>query len=497
MSVVPTRVPTDALPRWNLDSLFPGPESPQFRAALGDATRRIDGVEALCERHGVGTRPPGRVDAELVAVFEEVVAAYDAALAQAYGLDGYLSCLTAADTRNEPARAAESEWRETKSRLAGLAPRFVAWVSALDRAALVAGSAVARDHEPVLRRLHTIAAHLMPPGEEELAALLGPSGATAWMTLSEEVMSQAAGSVEIDGEARDLPLSEIDNLAYDPDRDVRRRGHEAAQAARLAVAVPLAAALNGVKAQQLTLSRPSRLGRPPGSGAVRQRHRPGDPGRDVRGHAGGIARLPPLSAGQGPCARSPGPGRVRPAGARRASPATWPYDAACAFVVATFAAFDPKLGAFAERAFAERWIDVGPRLGKEGGRVLHRGRRRRLAHPAQLPAGFGLDEHDRPRTGPRVPQLRHRPAGPHLPASVARLRPDDLPVDPGRNRQHALRDPGAARRNGDRGGRGIRSPASTSGCSLHAQHLRHHADVRVRARRVRGQGGAGAGAGGD
>lgn len=356
----------DALPRWDLDSLFPGPDSPELRQALQDAERHIAGLEAMFDRHGIGRRPPGEVDQGLVAAFEEIVAAYHAALETSFNVDSYLSCLTAADTQNEAARAAESGWRASKSRLAALAPRFVAWASGLDRAALVAASASARDLEPVLRRYQIAAAHLMPPGEEELAALLGPSAATAWMTLSEEVLSQAVASVEIDGVVRELPLSEIDNLGLDADRDVRRRGHEAGQAARRALAIPLAAALNSVKGQQVALSRRRGWDDPLDAAlfanaidrdilqAMFDAMREALP--DYRRYLRAKARvlgLPVLA----------GYDLIAPVG----EPAAWPFAAARDFIVRTFGAFEPALGAFAERAFRERWIDVGPRLGKEGG----------------------------------------------------------------------------------------------------------------------------------
>jgi pepF/M3 family oligoendopeptidase len=355
----------DPLPRWDLDSLYPGPESPEFRAALDGAARRIADLTALFDRHGVGVRSP-ESGAAAIPAFEQIVAKYDAALAQAYLLDGYLSCLTAADTQDVAAGAAASGWREIRSGLAALAPRFVAWVSVCDRAALVAGSVVARDHEPVLQRLQIAAAHLMPPGEEELAALLGPSGATAWMTLSEATLSQAVGVVEFDGEARELPLSEIENLAFHPDRAVRQRGQETTRATQRALGTPLAAAINGVKGQQLALSRRRGWDDPLDQalfanaidheilnamfGAMRQAVP--DYQRYLRAKARAL-RLPRLA----------GYDLLAPVG----ESAVWPFDAARDFIVATFAAFAPALGAFAERAFAERWLDVGPRLGKTGG----------------------------------------------------------------------------------------------------------------------------------
>jgi len=67
-------------------------------------------------------------------------------------------------------------------------------------------------------------------------------------------MALATARIELDGVVREQALSDIDNLRFHPDRDVRRRGHEAADGARRTLAVPLAAAINSVKGQQLTLA---------------------------------------------------------------------------------------------------------------------------------------------------------------------------------------------------------------------------------------------------
>src|SRR5215213_719785 len=219
------------LPRWDLESIFPGPESPEFRDAAASASLAIAELAALFDRQGIGTLPIGPIDAKAITIFDEVVTRYDATLEDAFRLDGYLSCLTAADVRDEAAQAAASEWRETLVDLARLAPRFTTWVSTLDIEAIVAGSRIAREHESTLHRLRRTAAHLMDPGEEDLAAALAPSGATAWMALRDELMALATARVEIDGEARERSLSDIDNLRFHQDRDVRRRGHEAANGA--------------------------------------------------------------------------------------------------------------------------------------------------------------------------------------------------------------------------------------------------------------------------
>jgi len=137
----------ETLPRWDLDSIFPGPDSAEFREAVDSAGLAIAELTALFDRYGIGTQPMAAINADATAVFDEVVTRYDATLEAALRLDGYLGCLTAADVRNEAAQAAASEWRETLVNLVRLAPRFTAWVATLDLDAIVAGSRIACEHE--------------------------------------------------------------------------------------------------------------------------------------------------------------------------------------------------------------------------------------------------------------------------------------------------------------------------------------------------------------
>jgi len=206
----------------------------------------------------------------------------------------------------------------------------------------------------------------MDQGEEELAAVLGPSGATAWTALRDDLAGRATARIELDGEERELPLSEIGNLLYNPDRDIRRRAFEADAAAWHALAVPLTAALNGVKGQQLTLALRRGWESPldqalflnaidrPVLDALMQAIVEALP--DYRRYLRAKARLLGLPVLTGYDLLAP-VGEVTP----------WPYDTAREFITDQFTAFNPRLGALAERAFAEQWIDAGPREGKDGG----------------------------------------------------------------------------------------------------------------------------------
>ena len=82
---------------------------------------------------------------------------------------------------------------------------------------------------------------------EALAAELSPSSGGAWAKLDDNLTSQITAKVELDGREQNLPMSAIRNLAMEPDRDLRRRAWQAELGAWGAQALPIAAALNGVK----------------------------------------------------------------------------------------------------------------------------------------------------------------------------------------------------------------------------------------------------------
>ena len=163
-----------------------------------------------------------------------------------------------------------------------------------------------------------------------------------------------------------LPLSEIENFRFNADRDVRRRAFEAGEAAWRALAVPLTAALNGVKGQQLTLALRRGWESPLDQAlfanaidraildALMQAIDEALP--DYRHYLRVKARLLGLPVLAGYDLSAP-VGDVTP----------WPYDNARALIVEQFTRHSLRLGALAERAFREHWIDAGPREGKNGG----------------------------------------------------------------------------------------------------------------------------------
>ncbi len=358
---------SETLPHWDMTVVYPALDSPEFNHDLTATRQAFDTVTSLFDRLGIDRRDRQSTDDTAVAAFETVVPALNELLEQFSTLRAYVYSFVATDSRNDQAQATFSTLMREGVRLTKLLRRLTAWLGGLDVETLIQRSTIARDHAYLVRRAAEEARHLMSPAEEELAAELDLSSGIAWARMYQNLTSQILVPIEREGQTVELPMSQVRNLARDPDRAVRRSAHEAELAAWERAALPLASALNSIKGQVLTLSRRRRWASPLEASlfdngidratldammTVAREFFP-DFRRYLRAKARllGLERLAwydlfaPVSSG----------GR------------SWRFSDASAFIVAQFTRYSPRMGDFAARAFRERWIDAEPRAGKVGG----------------------------------------------------------------------------------------------------------------------------------
>ncbi len=356
-------------PQWDLTPFFPALDSPQFAGEFNAVTALIAQTGARFEALGVRRRDVAIVDADFATGADEVMKRWNELLARLETLFSYLHCLISTDARDEAAKARLSALEMASVQLDALETRLVAWLGTSDVEALLALSSVAQEHEFFLRRAQVLAAHQMSEAEENLLASLRPMGESSWAKLHGQMTSLLTAEVELDGQTQALPMSAVRALAAHPDRAVRRRAFEAELRVWPTIALPLAAALNGVKG----FSRETRA----------RRGWQSDLAPALLGNSIDAATL---AAMQGACTEAfPDFRRYMAAKARalgvehlawfdlfapvggEGEGQKWSW-AACEEAIETnFARYSDKMAAFARRAFAERWVDALPRLGKEGG----------------------------------------------------------------------------------------------------------------------------------
>ncbi|MEO7002028.1 MAG: M3 family oligoendopeptidase [Ktedonobacterales bacterium] len=369
-----TTSPTPALPRWDMTPIYSSLDSPAFTQAFAQITSDLDDLTALFGELHIERHEPVPADAEgdavIIQTAERAIERMNAVFAHYRTVSAYISSFVATNSRDTVALARQSELQRQGVRLGQLRTRFTAWVGSLGGATLdqvIEQSTVARDHAFMLREAQTLAAHQMSPAEEALAAELAVSGGSAWGKLHSMLTSQLSLDVTLDGKPQELTMSMARNLAYDTDRERRRAGYEAELACWERNALPIAAALNGVKGQVGTLTQrrnwqtpldaalfDARIDRETLDAMMTAAHESfPDFRRYLRAKARALG-LPAL-AWYDIFAPVGGSGHA------------WAYADGAQFIVARFGDYSQKLGDFAARAFRERWIDAEPRPGKADG----------------------------------------------------------------------------------------------------------------------------------
>ncbi len=354
-----------ALPRWDMSSIFPSLSSSEFEAAFVHVSKGLGELERLFNERGIDRGgSPAAIDQEL---FERAVSSLNALMEETSTLRSYVHGFTTTDSRDERASARASELDPLLSGLGKLTKRLIAWLGSAELDPLLASSQVARDHEFFLRRAEIGAAHQMEPALESLTSDLEITGSVAWKRLYANVTSQIMVGVELGGDRRAMPMSAVRALAADPDRTTRRAAYEAELEAWKATEVPIAAALNSVKGETLTLSGQrgwdspldaaifsAHIDRETLDVMMEAAHRAFPDFRrylHIKARALGLERLAWFDL------FAPLPGSSK----------FWDYAEAERFIQEQFGSYSSKLGEFASRAMRERWIDAEPRPGKVDG----------------------------------------------------------------------------------------------------------------------------------
>ena len=275
----------------------------------------------------------------------------------------------ATNAKNEQALAwmdklmrAQVEMQQTSSAFM----RYVSKVEGLD--ALIAREPLLKEHEYMLKTMVKDAAHVMDPAIEGPVLKMQMTGGEAWSQLSDQITATHMVEMEIDGEKQSLPLSTVRGMATSPEATVRRRAYEAELASYPRIELTMAACLNGIKGEALTLCElqhydtvldtaldAAKIDRQT-LDAMLTAMRESLPAfrRYFRakarhlGHEGGL----------------PFYDLFAPIGA---AGKTYTLEEARQLLVQVFGQFSEKMSRFIDRAFEEHWIDAFPYEGKQGG----------------------------------------------------------------------------------------------------------------------------------
>lgn len=348
---------SDSLPRWDLNTVYPGLDSEAYR----NDKEELTGLSARLSEHlRDGELRKNRPAEWLTRSLEMLNRLED--LSQ--NLGEYVYAVWSTDTRDEEAQREVDDLEARSLRLKDALTRFRSLLPRLDKDRDDwAESPEIKPYAFWLEEQRLLADRQMDPELEALAADLQRSGGDAWGRLQGKVSSELTRRWKEGTKT----VTELRDLAFHPDRDVRKKAWEEEIAAWESMETPLAAALNGVKGASQVLN-------------------------DRRGWGSTLARSlrqsrisrTTLDAMLGTMTESLGTFRryfrakARLLGVEKlafydlfaplgSAGAGWTWKKARRLITEQFENLEPAYADFARDAFEKNWFDAEPRTGKTGG----------------------------------------------------------------------------------------------------------------------------------
>ncbi len=348
-----------SLPRWSLETIYPGPDSPEFSGDIDKlkqligAAENVIGDEQFRERDCTGW-------------LKEVLNSYNSCIDLFENLESFVYAGYSVDTTNPGALNALTSVGTLTVPLSALAVRFRNALAKLDMKTeeLFEKSSELAGYREVLQEERFFGTRQLSEQEESLAADLARSGADAWGRLQESISSTLSAPWD---DGTEKTIVELRNLAFNQDRSIRRKAWEKELDAWRRMETPLAFALNGVKGATVTLNRRR------GWGSTLERST-----RQNRLSTKALEILISAMEESLPLFRRYLLAKARILNIPRISfydlfapvgdnNRTWSFDAAIEFIAEKLGAFDPELQRFVRSVRDRSWIDAQPRSGKVGG----------------------------------------------------------------------------------------------------------------------------------
>lgn len=281
----------------------------------------------------------------------------------------YAELTVSVNARDEDANKYADIIDQKQSELAEAETKISKWISEIkDLSSIVKSSDKLKDFKFYLEEIVEQSKHLLSEREELILAKMKNTGSTAWVNYKNLLISTHKVELEQEGKKEELPLTVVLNMAYDKDKELRKKAYEAEIASYKKIEEGIAAALNGIKGEVITVANlrgydspldmtleDSRMNRKT-LDAMLEAMRESMPvfrkylrrKAELLGYSNGL----PFYEMYAPVIDKE---------------MKYTYEQGKAFVEKQFRSFDKSLGDYARKAMDKCWIDVLPKEGKVGG----------------------------------------------------------------------------------------------------------------------------------
>lgn len=347
---------------WSLNELYPSFKSEEFKIDMDKLTTKINEINKWANEIVQDNK-------DILAKLEDYIKRYSKLTELISKIGAFIELNISVNTKDTEALKYSDIFEKKLTNIVEASTKVERYISSIeDIDSVIEKSELLKAHEFVLKSIVEQSKYLLSDKEENVIANMKNTGSNAWSKLKDNLISSLMVEINENNEVKEYPLTVVLNMAEDKSEEVRKRAYEAEIASYKKVEEGVAAALNGIKGEVLTICDfrgyksplektllDSRMDEE-SLNAMLEAMKESLPvfrkylrrKAEMLGHKNGL----PFYDLYAPISNAD---------------MKFTYEEGAKFVVKNFRTFSENLGDFAQKAIDNNWIDVEPREGKVGG----------------------------------------------------------------------------------------------------------------------------------
>jgi len=347
---------------WSLKEIYSAFNSDEFKTDLENLTNVIGDIniwatDVVCDKEN------------LIEKLEAYINKFTAVTELSSKLSIFINLSLSVNTKDKEALKYSDILEKKLTNLVESSVKLERYISNIENIEdIINKSELLKEHEFILKTVIEQSRYLLSDKEENIIANMKNTGSNAWIKLKDNLISTLMVEIEEDNEIKEVPLTVVLNLAYDKDSKVRKKAYEAEIKSYKKVEEGVAAALNAIKGEVLTICDFRGYKSPLDKTLI-----------DSRMNEDALEAMFSAMKESLPVFRKYLRRKGEMLGHKNGLPfydlyapvceanMKFSYEEGTKFVEKNFRTFSKHLGDFAKKAIDNNWIDVKPREGKVGG----------------------------------------------------------------------------------------------------------------------------------
>lgn len=232
---------------WSLKELYPSFDSDEFKIDMDKLTNKINEIN-------IWANDIVKDKDNLVVKLEEYIKKYSKLTDLISKLGAFIELSISVNTKDTEALKYSDVFEKKLTKIVEASTKLERYISNInDIDSIIKESELLKAHEFVLKSIIEQSKYLLSDKEENIIANMKNTGSNAWSKLKDNLISSLMVEIEENGEIKEYPLTVVLNMAEDKSEEVRKRAYEAEIASYKKVEEGVAAALNGIKGEVLTI----------------------------------------------------------------------------------------------------------------------------------------------------------------------------------------------------------------------------------------------------